>query len=44
MRVTRNAPEDLWLRTTDPREIRGHFEVVEVLYGLDRREEGLPVR
>jgi hypothetical protein len=42
LRITRNAPEDIWLRTTDPREIRARFDVVEVLYGLDRHEEPVP--
>jgi hypothetical protein len=43
-RVTRSAPDDLWLRTADPREIRGRFDVVEVLYGIELQEAGAPPR
>jgi hypothetical protein len=40
-RVTRSAPEDLWLRSVDPREIRGRFDVEEVLYGVDLQDAGV---
>jgi hypothetical protein len=34
-RLTRSAQEDLWLRNVDIRELRGKFEITEVVYGVD---------
>jgi hypothetical protein len=34
-RLTRSDEVDLWLRTVDARELRGRFEVKEVLPGVD---------
>jgi hypothetical protein len=34
-RLTRSDEIDLWLRAVDVRELRGRFEVTEILYGVD---------